>query len=260
MSKKSKKNNKDIAWEKIFKQYSILENNFSEKPFLITSEDIKNACNKFKETGKKESRILCKYDSKDSRPKIFKDNGLFILPTENGKYYIIKEDGYIDTPKIETEIHEFKSKLKFKLETSDVGDSEMQHIDFAYNNGLIQHFVDDDSIILTIRGRKFTEEFDFIVGKHKINVSSVQTEVDAGYEGKNKVVLIEAKNKSKDIIIRQLYYPYRLWSNKTEKEIITLFFYYNKKEDTYSFWQFGFKDKTDYKSIRLLKSAKYKIL
>ena len=41
-----------------------------------------------------------------------------------------------------------------------------------------------------------------------INVVSVQTEVDAGFEGRNKIALIEAKNSNtKNIIIRQLYYP-----------------------------------------------------
>ena len=58
-----------------------------------------------------------------------------------------------------------------------------------------------------------------------IKVSGVQTEVDAGYEGKNQIVLIEAKNfDASNIIIRQLYYPYRQWQSKTKKKVVTLFF------------------------------------
>jgi hypothetical protein len=69
----------------------------------------------------------------------------------------------------------------------------MQHLDYAYAASLIRTFTEDPSLVLTIRGRKYTPEFEFYVGKQPIKVSSVQTEVDAGYEGKNQVVLVEAK-------------------------------------------------------------------
>ena len=49
--------------------------------------------------------------------------------------------------------------------------------------------------------------------------------MDAGYEGKDKVVLIEAKNiKTDNVIIRQIYYPFRKWRQETKKQIINLFF------------------------------------
>jgi hypothetical protein len=100
--------------------------------------------------------------------------------------------------------------------------------------------------------------FSFKVGRHLITVRSVQTEVDAGYEGKNQVVLIEAKNSgSQNIIIRQLYYPFRQWQAHTRKQVVTLFF--EKNRDTYSFWEFKFKDVEDYNSIGLVKSGKFKI-
>ena len=84
----------------------------------------------------------------------------------------------------------------------------------------------------------------------------VQTEVDAGYEGEDTVVLIEAKNtKVKDIIIRQLYYPYRQWWHHTKKDTTVLLFEYN--EGMYHLWQFEFKDPSEYTSILLLKSRRY---
>lgn len=82
----------------------------------------------------------------------------------------------------------------------------MQHIDYAFATGLIQKFVNDDSLVLTIRGRKYTPKIEFSVGANHLTVESVQTEVDAGYEEKDKIVLIEVKNSStKNTIIRQLY-------------------------------------------------------
>ena len=87
----------------------------------------------------------------------------------------------------------------------------------------------------------------------------VQTEVDSCYEGKDNIVLIEAKNsKTNNTIIRQLFYPYRQWSNYSKKNIHTLFF--EKRGREYLIWEFKFKDKNDYNSIYLYKSAKYRIL
>ena len=103
-------------------------------------------------------------------------------------------------------------------------------------------------------------EVNFFVGKQQINVSGVQTEVDAGYEGRDQIVLIEAKNKNtKDIIIRQLYYPFRQWQTHTKKKVITLFFEKDDKTNIYSIWQFVFNDVDDYNSIKLKKMGRFKI-
>ena len=82
---------------------------------------------------------------------------------------------------------------------------------------LIRHFTGDDSLVLTIRGRKYTPEFSF-TPTDSIGSRSVQTEVDSGYEGRDQLVLIEAKSgKATNTIIRQLYYPYRQWLEFTGK-------------------------------------------
>jgi hypothetical protein len=157
--------------------------------------------------------------------------------------------------------HLIFSKLDFIPDTTKIGDSEMQHLDYAYAASLIRTFIDDPSLVLTIRGRKYTSEFEFFVGKQLIKVSSVQTEVDAGYEGKNQVVLIEAKNfNATNVIIRQLYYPFRQWQEKTNKKVVTLFFDKNHGENVYSIWQFEFGDSKNYNSIKLVKSGKFRIV
>jgi len=250
---------KDVSWEKIFDNYEIANHNFSEKPFLIKARQIKDACQNFTETGQKEVRILCKQDSRDDRPQVFIDRNLFLLPIKNGQYFIVEGEGYVDIPEINTPTETYHSKLDYHLDTSLIGDSEMQHLDFAYASSLIRNFMNDQSLVLTIRGRKYTPEFSFMVGSQKINTISVQTEVDAGYEGKDKVVLIEAKNSNvKNTIIRQLYYPFRQWQTYTDKNVYTLFF--EKNDDIYSIWQFAFDDVNDYNSIRLVKSLKYRII
>jgi len=248
----------DDSWAKIFKDNKIQSHDFDKKPYYLTAKQIKRSCQDFQNTGEKEVRILCKQDTRNSRPRCFVENNLFLLPVKNGEYVIVKGEGYVDIPEIKTTQQLYLSKLDFSLDTSKVGDSEMQHLDFAYASSLIRTFMNDDSLVLTIRGRKYTPEFTFNIGPHSIKVQSVQTEVDAGYEGRDKVVLVEAKrSNATDVIIRQLYFPYRQWQAHTKKQVYPLFF--QKESDTYSIWQFEFNDSTNYNSIRLVRSGKYKI-
>ncbi len=244
------------SWQKIFDDYDILNHNFEKAPFILTAEMIKVSCQNFKKTAEKEVRILCKQDSTKDLPDIMKENGLFLLPVNNWTYNIIKWNWYIEIPDIITETEIYNSKLWFELESSKIWNSEMQHLDFAYASSLIRTFMEDSTLVLTIRWRKYTPEFDFKVWKNQINVKSVQTEVDAGYEWKDRIVLIEAKNSTtKDTIIRQLFYPYRKWLIETSKKVDLLFF--EKRWKVFYIWQYAFTNDYDYNSIELVKSKKY---
>ena len=247
------------SWKKIFDDNKILENDFSKQPFYLSAKDIKKSVQDFQNTSEKEVRILCKMDTRESVPEIMKKNGLILLPVKNKFYVIVKGEGYVDIPDIEGDAEIYNTKLDFDLDTTKIGNSEMQHLDFAYASSLIRTFMEDPSLVLTIRGRKYTPEFTYKVGNNTVETKGVQTEVDAGYEGKDKVVLIEAKNSStKNTIIRQLYYPYRQWSEHTKKNVFLLFF--EKRVDEYLIWQYEFTDKNSYDSITLVKSRKYKII
>ena len=253
----------DNSWQKIWDDKKLGSHNFDESPVIITAEEIKKSCQDFTETHDKEVRILCKQDKREDRPQVFKDNGLFLLPKKNGSYYIIKGEGYVDVPDITTPIRDYHKQLDFDLESSKVGDSEMQHLDYAYANSLIRTFMKDPSLVLTIRGRKYTPRFHFKVNGFDIETQSVQTEVDAGYEGKKQIVLIEAKNSSNTTeIIRQLYYPFRQWSENTTKKVVPVFFEKRSVngEDLYYIWQYEFTNVNDYNSIRLVKSERYRII
>ncbi len=249
----------NTSWEKIFKDNKVLEHDFSKAPFFLPAKAIKKSVQNFKNTSEKEVRILCKMDTRESVPEIMKKSKLFLLPVKNGEYVLVKGEGYVDIPEIETKAELYNTKLDFDLDTSKIGNSEMQHLDFAYASSLVKTFMSDPSLVLTIRGRKYTPEFNCKIGKQIIQIKGVQTEVDAGYEGKDKVVLIEAKNsQTKNTIIRQLYYPFRQWSEHTKKDVYLLFF--EKRGDEYLIWQYEFTDKNDYNSIKLIKSKKYKIV
>lgn len=102
------------------------------------------------------------------------------------------------------------------------------------------------------------------MGNQSIIVESVQTEVNAGYEGRSQVVLIEAKNSSApNTIIRQLFYPFKQWRHhvnetKIGKDVVLVFF--EKAGSEYRIWQFMFADENDYNSIQLVKSKRFRVV
>jgi len=248
----------DASWELIFQKLGGKTHNFKKKPLAVSASQIKEAVKTQVKTGETEVRILCKQDTRESRPQCFKDRGLFLLPVKNGHYVIIEGEGYIDIKRHEAAPINYESKLDFELTSSQVGNSEMQHLDKAYATSILRTFVEDTSLVLTIRGRKFTPEFTFTAGthRHEITAASVQTEVDGGYEGKNQIVLVEAKNtNTSNTIIRQLYYPMRQWSI-CGKPVKLVFFEHRNEISTLS--EYIFEDTNDYQSIKLLKQASYK--
>ncbi|MCI0527815.1 MAG: hypothetical protein L0Y56_10295 [Nitrospira sp.] len=228
---------------------------------MVTADMIKNSTRKFKETGDREVRILAKIDSREDLPNVFTERGLFILPVKNGEYAIIKGEGFhdIQLPKSKPEV--FKSKLTYELKSAKIGESEMQRLDYAFNTGLVHHFAGlADDLRLQIRGRKYTPEFEFFVGKYKIKVRSVQTEVDAGYEGRDVIILVEAKSfKQANFIIRQLYYPFRQWSLNTGKNVRTMYYAFRPASKEHVFWEYSFEDPLNYNSILLTKAKSYVI-
>lgn len=244
---------RDDGWDLIETRYRLTKHDFRRKPFYITAQEMKDA------TRNLEPRTLAFQNKREDRPQLFKDLGLFILPIRNGHYVVLRGEGYVDLPTIEKETVVYRSSLGFKLETSSIGSSEMQHLDFSYATSLFRTFMQDNTLVLTIRGRKYTPEFTFLAGGHEITARSVQTEVDAGYEGKEQIVLAEAKNSNQsNIIVRQLYYPYRQWSEHTDKEVRLLFFEHIRGR--YAYWQYRFNDRYNYHSIILERTGLYRVV
>lgn len=117
----------------------------------------------------------------------------------------------------------------------------------------------------TISGRMSTENFAFsinstIVGQppHSITVNNSQCEIDGGFEGDSRFALIEAKNYAvDDFLIRQLYYPYRLWTGKLSKQIVPILMTFS--QDIFDFFVYEFDTETLYNSLRLVQRKRYAI-
>ena len=241
-------------WNEIFEKYDILKHIDEEGMFRITSKEIKEF---------KEPRLMTKFDSRRSRGKLFRKHNLGILPIVNGEYLIGKFELYENVPKnmvpypLEIDLPEY-------LESIDPDNiySESNALNVALITGMISSVIGED-LYETISGRMRANSFEFIVhsendDEHKISVKKPQIEVDGGYEGKEKLVLIEAKNTDPDdFIIRQLYYPYRFWKMKVNKKIIPIFFTY--KNGLYDFYIYKFEDTADYNSITFIDHISYRL-
>ncbi|MDZ7660917.1 type II restriction enzyme [Thiohalophilus sp.] len=248
--------NANKAWEAIFAHLDIPGQLDERGQASVTAQQIKDITSAEDGLGHQEPRIITKFDAREHRPAILRQHNCTILATSNGTYSVLRGDGYHDTEHIHETI-DYNSEKLHNLETlPDICTSESQVIDSTAASGLLSDFLEDNDLALTIRGRLRSGEFDFQFDEHEVQVNGVQIEVDAGYEGK-KIYLIEAKMGTKDnFIIRQLYYPYRMWNiRNTNKEIVPVFISYSDK--TFYIYQYRFNEHTQYNSIELVKSGAY---
>jgi len=245
----------DAAWGKIFECLPLLPEIERQGYVYVSAEDIKKA------SDKREPRLLAKQDTKNSRPDIFKHNNLSILPVENGKYIIFRDDPvktYYPLEKIlaEVPVEEYQPIKDYReYQSLDVRNlsSESQAIDFANLVSLLKTFTNEKELNLTIRGRQRSEKFRVVIpgNHHTVEVDGVQIEVDAGYESSEKIYIFEAKlGRVEDFNIRQLYYPFKDWSCKSTKEIVPLFFVYTN--GLFYILQFAFGE--EYGELRCVKS------
>ena len=212
-------------WEEIFIDYDVLNKIDKDGFFTITADEIRKY---------KEPRLMAKFDYSRQLPKIFKDNGLGILPIKNGEYIIgkfnlfekISNTGYEDV-----EIK--KVRLPKFIETIDPDNiySESNALNVAMLSGMLNDAF-EEKMYETIQGKMRTNSFKFYISDEKVTteleVNGAAIEIDGGYESENKVVLIEAKNSMpEDFVVRQLYYPYRHWKEKVLKNIVPVFFAYD---------------------------------
>lgn len=240
------------AWEKLFDKYNILNKIEEHGFFEIESKTI----NEFRQ-----ARLMAKFDHYSNLPPIFKKNHISILPISRSRYILGKFDLY-QKVSYDKNMKSIEMYLPESIETINRNDlySESVALNCAYAAGMIDDLLNEESIP-TVSGRMSSGSFDFTVnsliqGVHKIQVNNSQLEIDGGYESDNSFMIIEAKNEEvEDILIRQLYYPYRLWQSKINKPIYPTFFTFSN--DIFSFFVYEFQDLNHYNSLKLIKQQNY---
>lgn len=243
----------DVEWQKIFDKYKIIDKILVNGHTSISS----TAINEFRE-----ARLMTKFDHKSQLPKLFVENKLSILPISRGGYLIGNIDTFHKFDESEIEI----TKIDFPnfLESLDYRNitSEATAINCAFVSRILQDFTGEDELFPTVSGRMSSSSFDFKInslkGLFKVKVGNSQVEIDGGYEGANSLNLIEAKNYiSDDFLIRQLFYPYKLWTNKIEKKVRPIFLTYTN--GIFHLREYKFEDPNHYNSLKLVHQRKYAV-
>lgn len=247
------KSKNDFAWEKIFEKHKILDKIVKDGHVEITATKI----NEFRE-----ARLMTKFDHKSQLPKLFAENKLSILPTSRGGYVIGEFEAFCNftTNDVEVTSIEFPTFLE-SLDYRDIT-SEATAINCAFVSRILHDFIKEENLFPTVSGRMSSSSFSFDInsknGLFKVNVGNSQVEIDGGYEGDNSLILIEAKNYiSSDFLVRQIYYPYKLWIGKITKQVRPIFLTYSN--GVFHLREYAFSNIDHYNSLVLIKQKKYAI-
>jgi hypothetical protein len=252
----SQKTKNDLAWETLFDRHKILNNIATNGYHKILADDIRK---------EREPRLMCKFDHKANLPQPFKENKLSILPISRSEYIIGNFEIY-------QKVKYKKEQLPTRVSIPDFIDtikkdnlySESSALHAAHVSGMFHNLLGlkyDAELLQTVSGRMGSKTFNYNVklangGSFNINVEGSQIEIDGGYETRNHFLIVEAKKETvKDFNIRQLFYPYRVWKNRTNKPVIPIFFTHSN--DIFSFFVYKFEDDNTFNSIRLVEQKDY---
>ena len=207
---------------------------------------------------------MTKFDHTINLPQIFTDNKLSILPVTRGSYIISRFNAYHNFENESSDI--IRVSLPLYIQSLDYSKikSEAIALNCAIASGIIADFVEDGSLLATVSGRMGSGKFEFDIQTlntksfQHINVENSQIEIDAAYEGENYLTIFEAKRDlSKDSLVRQLYYPYRVWERKVTKKVKPVFLIYSN--GIYRMYEYAFENPNEYNSLVLVKQQNYSL-
>lgn len=261
----------DDKWKLLFDRYEIEKKVSESGLFYITADQIREF---------KEPRLMTKFDTRESLPSVF-GGRLGILPVTRGSYVIGDFDLYADFPEPgEPVLNRHAPKVKKAAipdyyETIDINDirSEAGAINVMGISGILDDFLEGEGFKQTVSGRMASGNFTFQVNParraakagggngnsgYQITVNNSQVEIDGGFEDRETFAVIEGKNVvHSNFLIRQLYYPCRLWSGKLAKPVRPVFMVYSN--NIFRLMEYEFTDPMCYNSLRLIKEGNYSL-
>ena len=242
------------AWALLFEKYNILPR-LAAAPYVeISATEINTV---------REARLMTKFDHSCQLPSLFQKYKLAILPLSRGSYALGRFVIFHTFEKIIDPTATKRVAYPVFLEslTYNTITSEAAAIHVAYAAGILADFTHEPELHPTISGRMGTEVFDFKIEQSNhslqaLHVENAQIEIDGGYESARALYLIEAKNHfADDFILRQLYYPYRLWSERIKKPVRLIYLIYS--DGSYWLYEYRFTEPLYYHSIECVRKRKY---
>jgi hypothetical protein len=242
-------------WVKIFSDLRI---NTENDVNFVTAKQVR-------QISQREARNMAYMDERSKVPPIFESNSLFILPVANGRYAIVRGEGYHELEAASVVYEDFRPSFPIGTNYLDPERSEGSAISYAWNTGIISHVTGQTSLLLGPPGRFALDPFDFrIDGSVQLHQEGAQAEIDGFFYSSHSACLMEFKAREcTDFLVRQLYYPYRHWSGRAAKynwgAVRPFFVDFNPDPLTFRFFEYGFVDPTDYESIRLVSARGLRI-
>lgn len=251
----------DEKWEILFEKYNIENEIKKNGMFYITADQIREV---------KEPRLMTKFDTRESLPSVF-GKKIGILPVTRGKYVLGEFDLYKEFPEMNSDIKQMTSaKIPDYYETIDINDirSEASAINVMSIAGILDDFLGENEMVQTVSGRMSSGMFGFNVSDYSnrlniadmpyIKVMNSQVEIDGGFENQNIFSIIEGKNVvHNNFLIRQLYYPTRLWRAEISKPIRPVFMIYSN--NVFRLLEYEFTNLRYYNSLKLVQERKYSL-
>jgi predicted transcriptional regulator len=256
-SKRSDRTRNDVAWAALFERHAIFEGIEQNGIYEISAAQINSIG--------REARLMTKFDHRVQLPILFRRYGLTIQPNSRGTYLIGRFASYQDLVDVHTTpVVEVAFPPDIQTIDPEQIKSEAAALLCASVSGIIADVLGEDAR-LTVMGRMGSGKFNYQINegrdgaRRNIEVVRAQIEIDGGFESASRFAIIEAKNADvDDFLIRQLYYPYRVWKPKSTKEIVPIFLSYTN--DIFSFHIYRVRDEGDYNSLELVELKRYEIV
>jgi hypothetical protein len=254
------RNKNDRAWDYVFSGCHVLDQINEFGKCYLKADDLKKY-------GHREPRLMAKIESKDTVPKVLEKNQLCVLPYETrGNYIIGHFDAFLDVDYSPDHLEIKPTRVDRVYDTLDPYNisKEPSAILSAFNYGILDEIAGNPitGLKLTNFGRESSAEFEYCVNNtcggapYRIHVNGSQLEMDGVFESDDCIVNIEAKIGIRDnFLARQLYYPYRLIRNKTEKEILNVFLAYSG--GSIFTHTFVIDEPSNYNSFRLIENRRF---
>lgn len=238
----------DVAWQRILDAETLAR--IEREGFVEFS------AKQLKEKGGREPRLLAKHDFSASRPEIFQEHNLSIFPIRRDGYVVGNFDVYEPFPETVTPLKTLPVPQGVESLDFDNLSSETLVLNAAVIAGVLQDFLGVDKLHATVAGRMSTGTVSMRLRGEELVVDRAQMEIDGGFEAPECLVLIECKNHiSPDFNIRQLYLPFRRFSQQLGKEVVPVYLVYSN--GIFHLYRYRFSNAEDFRSIQLEAAARY---
>lgn len=242
------------GWRRVFERFQL-------DPAADLIELTSRQLNEVRDEGHApDARLMVKFDSREKLPTFLRERGFFIVPVLNGRYALVKGDGYCDLP-ASHEPTPYSTTFS-PVELGTRSRSENSRLNFALNSGLLEHHFEVAGLRQTFSGKRRSPRFEFSYrDTGPITVDGVQIEIDGGYQSSSDALILEAKmGTPASFHVRQLYFPVRaLTTDQPGVNVRAAFVGCDRAANIFHFWDIAFPSLLRYDSARVIRMRTYEV-